>query len=235
VSSGQEQGILGRLVGGMIRRSVRRRFRAVYWSGPVCELGDVRVPFDGSEPVIFAANHHGWHDGYLMFHLVTRLGTPALDWIAEFDAFPLFAKVGGMPFPVDDPLRRAMTVRRTIERMQGEGRSLVLFAEGTLHRPPELLAFGDALGFVARKVPGVRVVPVAILYDMSMHERPEAFLRMSLPVAPGPDVAEESRSSLVHSLEELRADVLARPESFEVLVQGTRDVNERWDMRRARP
>lgn len=228
----QEQGILGRLVGGMIRRSVRRRFRRVYWSGPICQDEGRQVPFDFAGPVIFAANHHGWHDGYLMFHLVTRLEKVCLDWIAEFQAFPLFAKVGGMPFPADDPMRRALTVRETIRRMRREGRSLVLFPEATLHRPPDVLEFGGALELVARKVPDVRVIPVVILYDMSLHERPEAFLRMAMPIEPGSNVAEETRAGLVQSLEELRADVLSQADTFEVLVEGTKDVNERWSMRR---
>ncbi len=120
----------------MIRRSVRRAFHSVYWSPP---------PETPTPPAIFVINHHGWHDGYLMYLAATRLGIRVVDWIQEFEAFPLFAKVGGMPFPKDDPVGRAATIRRTIRLMRDERRSLLLFAEGVMHRPPGLMPFGKAL------------------------------------------------------------------------------------------
>ncbi len=205
----------------MIRRTVRARFRNVYWRRP----GPL-----GEGPFVFAANHHGWHDGYLMFHLVTALGVPSLDWIEEFGAFPLFEKVGGMPYPPGDPAARARTVRMTIRRMRSEGRSLVLFAEAVLHRPPDVLPFGRALELVASKVPGCRVVPVAIHYDMSLHERPEAFLALGEPLPSGPDSCGRARDEVARLLEATRAG-LDGP--WDVLAPGTPDVNERWDVRRA--
>jgi 1-acyl-sn-glycerol-3-phosphate acyltransferase len=220
---GQEEGAIGRLVGAMIRRTVKARFRNVYWTEPSFPL----VP-----PVVFVPNHHGWHDGYLMFHLVSRLKIPSLDWIAEYGAFPLFRFVGGLPFPADDALVRAATLRRTVRMMREQGRSLVLFAEGALHRPPELLPLGKALQAVAGQVPAASVVPVAILYDMSLHERPEAFLRIGRPVAAGPGLPERTREAIASELEGLRAEVAAG-KTFEILAPGTPDVNERWAMRRA--
>lgn len=205
----------------MIRRSVRRRFRRVYWLPPQFEL---------KAPVVFVPNHHGWFDGYVMFHVVTKLGIPTLDWIQEFDTFPLFAKIGGMPYPLNDPARRARTVKRTIRLMRDEKRSLLLFAEARLHRPPELLQFGKALETIAEKVPDVTVVPVAIHYEMAFHERPEAYVAFGEPVPLGPDLCERTRDAVQLALEGL-IEKVKREERFEVLVKGTDDVNERWDMR----
>lgn len=216
----QDQGIVGKLVGGMIRRSVRKTFRNVYWQAPA-------KPIEG--PAVLFANHHGWHDGYLMYHLVKALGLPSVDWIEEFDVFPLFASVGGIRFPKDNAPARAAAIRKTVRLMRDERRSLVLFAEGTLHRGPEILPFGKALPFLIRHLPDVRLVPVAIRYEHGVHERPEAWIRVGDPVPPGPpeDLKKELESVLYRLTSAVRRD-----ESFEILAHGTANVNERWDMRR---
>lgn len=220
----QEEGILGKFVGGMIRRSVKQRFRKVYWIKPTFEM---------PEKVILVANHHGWHDGYIMYHVAQAVDRRILDWIEEFGAFPLFAKVGGMPFPAGDPAGRAETIRRTIRLMNDEGRSLILFGEGILHRPPELWTFGKSIELVAKKVPDARVIPVAIKYDASLHERPECFINLGSPLEPGPDLASRTRLRVKALLDELAVTMTHHPERLDVLVQGTQDVNERWDVRKS--
>ena len=105
----QEKGIVGRFVGSMIRRSVRNRFHTVYYRTEGPSL---------TSPTILYANHNGWMDGYLLFHLVSKVGLRCLDWIEEFDAFPLFAAVGGMRFSNGNIGARAMTVRKTIRLMK---------------------------------------------------------------------------------------------------------------------
>ncbi len=209
----QEQGLIGRMVGGMIRRTVRARFRRVCWHPPAAQL---------TAPVIFACNHHGWHDGYLMFHAVTQLELPSVDWIEEFDAFPLFRTVGGMPFPRGDHAARAATIRRTIRLMREESRSLILFADGVLRRPEEPWEFGKALPLIAKKVPGAAVIPVAIRYDMSIHERPEVYLEFGPPTTP-----EEATQTVQRMLAEM--DLSGH---WETLAKGTGDVNERWGLNR---
>lgn len=218
----QQEGILGLAVDQMIRRSVRKAFHTVHWARPA------ETP---KAPAVLVANHHGWHDGYLMYLAATAMGLRVVDWIAEFDAFPLFGKIGGMRFPKDDPAARAATIKRTI-RLMREGRSLLLFAEGVLHRPPGLLPFGKALETVVRAVPDVRVVPVAIRYELSMHERPEAWLRFGAEVPLGPELATRARLAVADGLDALAVDVRFSPERFEALARGTLDVNERWDLRR---
>lgn len=218
----QRQGLAGLIVDQMIRRTVRARFHRVHW-----------IPPEGVPPgpVIWAANHHGWHDGYLMYHVVTILERPSLDWITEFDAFPAFRYVGGMPFPEADAAARAATIRRTITAMRA-GQSLILFPEGHLHPPPALLPFGRSVELLARHVPDVTVVPVAIRYEAAMHERPEAFITFGEPVPRGESLAARLRLAVGAELDAQAAAVRHSPERFRVLAQGTRDVNERWGFHR---
>lgn len=204
----------------MIRRSVRRTFRNVYWQPS-------SHPIQG--PAILFANHHGWHDGYLMYHVVRQLQLPSVDWIEEFDTFPLFASVGGLRFTKGDPAARALAIRKTVRLMREEGRSLVLFPEGTLHRGPDLLPFGEAIPFLTRHVPDVKLIPVAIRYEHGIHERPEAWIRIGEPVAAGP--SSQLRTELEAVLNRLRA-AIDQDEPFSILAHGTASVNERWDMRR---
>lgn len=169
-----------------------------------------------------------------MFHFVQAAGVRCLDWITEFDAFPLFSRIGGMPFPRDDANVRAATIRTTIRRMRSESLGLVMFAEGELHYPPELLPLGRALETVANSVSGCQVVPVAIQYEMAMHERPEAYLLPGSPVPPGDGLLIRTRDALQSLLAECSFKVRQQRAGWEVLVSGTLDVNERWDMRRIR-
>lgn len=221
MGSVQAEGWIGKMVGAMIRRSVRQRFRAVYWVPPST------LP-EGS--IIWAANHHGWHDGYLMFHVVEALGKRSLDWIAEFDAFPLFAHAGGMPFPPDKPEVRAATLKKTVRLMKTDGRSLILFPEGTLHEPPEVWSLGDSLAWLGAKVPAATVLPVGLVYRMSKHERPQAYIQFSSRTFQHPLDLDEIRHEMQRVVNEIQVSI--EDESrWQTLVQGTRDVNERWDFR----
>lgn len=221
----QIHGLLGRVVDAMIRRSVRRGFRNVYWEPPTAP-----VP----EPAIFVPNHHGWYDGYLMYLALSalKLENPFHDWIQEYAAFPLFGKIGGMPFPANDPATRATTIRQTIRLMRDERRNLMLFAEGVLHRPPELLPFGKSLELLAKKIPEATIVPVAIRYELNLHERPEASLLFGAPIAPGPDLSFRTRLEVSALLDRLAVIRAIEPERLKILHPGTPDVNERLDMRR---
>jgi 1-acyl-sn-glycerol-3-phosphate acyltransferase len=204
----------------MIYRTVKKRFRNVYWK-PVEE--SLRPP------VLFVPNHHGWHDGYLLFHLVLKLGLPTLDWIQEFDAFPLFRTIGGLPFPINDSARRYATIRESIRQLNDEGKSLIVFAEGVLHPGPDILPFGRGFEVVAKHVHGIDVRPVAIVYRMGIHERPEAALSVGASVPLGPGLVDRTRDALIQELKELRS-AFSR-DDLELLVPGTPDVNERMDMR----
>jgi 1-acyl-sn-glycerol-3-phosphate acyltransferase len=211
---------VGRLVDAMIRRSVRARFRRVYWNSPVPPAG----------PVVLAANHHGWHDGYLAYLALRKLDLPAIVWMEELGAFPLFGRLGALPFPPSDSAARAATLRRTL-RLMAHGRSLLIFPEGELHPAPTLGPFARSLAWVAERS-GAPVVPLGIRYEMGLHERPEAVLQLGPPVEPGADLAGRTRLAVSHLLDEAAMRFRHRREELEVLFEGMPDVNERWGRNR---
>jgi hypothetical protein len=117
--------------------------------------------------------------------------------------------------------------------MKSDGRNLMLFAEAELHRPPELLPFGKALELIVRQVPNATVIPVAIRYEMGLHERPEVFLTFGGAVEHGPNLAHRTRLEVRALLDRCSVLVRFEPEKFVDFHPGTKDVNERMDMRRA--
>lgn len=214
----QGEGIVGSFVDKMIRRSMKRTFRGIYWTPP-------REKIIG--PAILVPNHHGWHDGYVMYHVVCALGLPCVSWSEEYDESPLFRHVGAMPFPAADPLGRAVTIRKTIRFMREQKSSLALFAEGELHRPPTLRDFGRGIELIAAAVPGVKVIPVAMRYELSMHERPECHVVFGDAVTLGPSLAYRTRLAVQGLLNECELRVRFNPDTFELLAKGTPDSNER--------
>lgn len=214
----QEEGFIGRMVGGMIRRTLKQQFHTIYWRPPD------PVP---SGPVIFTCSHTMWHDGYLMFKAVSELGIPTLDWIAEFDAFPLFRKVGGLPYPPNDPTRRAATLRESIRLMKTEKRSLILFSDGSLRRPHEDWQVGRAVEVVAKHVPEATILPVAIRAELSLHQRPVAYLSFGKPLERGEHLKERAKAEISSMLKP------CDEQPWQLLMTGTLDVNERMDMRKA--
>ncbi len=224
----QEQGVVGKAVGAMIRRTVHARFYNVYWG---CSPNPMTSQ---KSPTIFVCNHHGWHDGYIMYLVAKQLGIVVSDWIEEYHAFPLFGKIGGLPFPKNDSSLRAKSVRTTIKRMK-QGCSLLLFAEGKLHRGPHILPFSDGLANLLKVLPAKSITPVALVYEQSIHERPEVVVSLGSPIdlnpsATGPqrmETATKVQAELATLLEQTRNDFRLGKHG-PILYGGTLDVNERY-------
>lgn len=218
----QAQGLTGRFVAAMIRRSVRSLFHKVYWSG------SAGLP---SGATVFACNHFGWHDGYLMFHVAEATSKRCVDWMDDFGSFPMFRAVGALPMPPDDAAARSATLRQTV-RLLRSGVSLVHFPEGRLHRGPGLSESGGVLPFLTRVLGRVEVVPTAITYEQSVHQRPEAFVDLLPPLT----LPEADAGAWADAVSARLAERRARPGPWPgdaVLVSGTPDVNERWDWRKS--
>jgi len=184
-------------------------------------------------PVVLYANHHYFHDGYLLWYLAARrLGRPFALWMEAWDEAPLFAPLGALPFPKEDARRRAAPVRATVRRMTREPRTvLLLFPEGVLGVPDAGLApFRADLPRLARLLPPeTRWWPVAVHVTWWSDERPTALLTGG-PLHDEPDGDEPARlRALLDRLTAVRPVALGTSHAYPLL-DGGADPHARWNL-----
>jgi 1-acyl-sn-glycerol-3-phosphate acyltransferase len=197
--------------------------------------------YDPSCPVILFANHHYWWDGYLGYWLIRAWGRRMVVWMESYRRFPPFGAIGALPFPPDDPMARARTVKRSVQALRTEpATALLLFPEGTLHGDTErLLPFQRSLHWLACRAPQATLLPLAIHIEPSYHQYPRAYLSVGAPfhsTATEPtEWLTEAAGALETLLRQTRADARAAltddehtARGFQVLLQGTRSIHERF-------
>ena len=206
-----------------VLRALRLHFRGVY-------LLETEPP-DPARPAIVFANHHYWWDAYLL-HALAREWRPgqARVWMQELTFLPHFAALGALPFPQDDAVVRAATIRRTLRELQTTPTLLFLFPEGELHPAPDLLPFGRALYWLRKQLPEVPLYPAAIRMAQGIHQRPEAQVLLGRPLgARGEGQAEWLNAAgrdLEQLLEELERRWEKEPLGFRCIIEGALSVDE---------
>jgi hypothetical protein len=188
--------------------------------------------------VVLYANHHYVHDTYLLWlvagHVLRR---PARVWMEEWNRVPVFAPLGAMPFPADDPGMRTRTIRSTRHWLDtARNPVLFLYPEGRLGPPDGGLApFKADLARLARVLPERTTwVPAAVHVTWWGEARPTALIGVGAPHA-APDGAESDRlETLLASLKFVRPDDV-HPESSQVLLEGKVGMDERANLRFVAP
>jgi hypothetical protein len=192
-------------------------------------------------PVILFANHHYWWDGYLGYWLIRAWGRRMVVWMESYRRFPPFGAIGALPFPPDDPMARARTVKRSVQALRTEpATALLLFPEGTLHGDTErLLPFQRSLHWLACRVPQVMLLPLAIHIEPSYHQYPRAYLSVGAPFqsASTDETAwlAEAAGAVETLLRQTRADARAAltddehtARGFQLLLRGALSIHERF-------
>jgi len=192
-------------------------------------------------PVILFANHHYWWDGYLGYWLIRAWGRSMVVWMESYRRFPPFGAIGALPFPPDDPMARARTVKRSVQALRTEpATALLQFPEGTLHGDTgRLLPFQRSLHWLACRVPQAMLLPLAIHIEPSYHQYPRAYLSVGAPfhsTATEPtEWLTEAAGALETLLRQTRADARAAltddehaAQGFQVLLRGALSIHERF-------
>ncbi len=214
--------MLGALSRYLLRRDLRNAFRRVCW------VGD-RPPQDLSAPLIVYANHNNFFDGHLLWvasHEVLK--RQIIIWMREWDRFPIFAPEGALPFPADDPARRASTIRGTVSRLnRNPARQLLAyFPGGELLRPELPLPPFDTRTFdrLGRLMPTAMWMPLGIHVTWWGENRPTALLASGPPSA---SVDGGERSRLERVLHDLKS---AGPSTATPIMTGRTSPNEQWNL-----
>jgi len=197
--------------------------------------------YDRNRPLVLFANHHYWWDGYLGYWLIRAWGRRMVVWMEAYRRFPPFGAIGALPFPPDDPMARARTVKRSVQALRTEpATALLLFPEGTLHGDTErLLPFQRSLHWLVCRVPQATLLPLAIHIEPSYHQYPRAYLSVGAPFqsAATDETAwlAEAAGAVETLLRQTRADAHAAltddehaARGFQVLLHGALSVHERF-------
>lgn len=163
--------------GEMYHRHARMWSRVALW------LAGVRVEVAGADkipagtPVIFMSNHQGNFDIHALFQAIPR----RFSWIAKEELFrvPIFghsmARAGYIPLDRGAVGRRALKSMDAAAALIREGRSVVVFPEGTRTQDGSLLPFKQG-GFLLAGKAGVPIVPITI--NGSMRINPKSRLEL---------------------------------------------------------
>jgi len=211
------------LVGTLLDASGRvYAAHARLWARLALAMAGARVTVSGSEhlpagPVIFMSNHQSNFDILALLAAMPR----RVNWIAKKELFqipvfgPSMRRGGYIPLDRSDG-RKALKSMDDAAKIIREGKSVVMFPEGTRSLSRELLPFKRG-GFILARKAGVPVVPVTI--NGSGLINPAAQIRLSPgtisivlhpPLALPPDTSkneaelwlmEQTRSTIVSALE----------------------------------
>lgn len=186
-------------------------------------MGDLpRLPV--GRPVVIYANHPAFHDALVLGFLARRvLHREPCVWMEEYRRFPVFRRVGALPFPAEDPNRRAATIRRTIARMRDPRTAFIYFPEGRLQPFEEgLREFSpEVFSRLERVFPPSLWWPVALKVSICDSARPTATLI-------GGSVEEGAIGGEREKLASLLAGLADRKAKRITLLEGRRGPDERW-------
>lgn len=224
-----------------VPRYLRGRFHRVHlWGRPEA----LEVPRD--RPLLFVLSHASWWDvlvAYYLARLVVRVESYAPMDEAQLSRYRILARLG--VYSVDRASRPGL--RAFLEYTGGllrPGRAVWITPQGEItsawRRP---VRFQPGVGHLARRVPELAAVPVAIVYEFLEEPRPEIFVRLGPPrvLSPG-DGPRDTPAAITERLErdlerELDAVGTALVERdlrpFTVLLEGATSVSLVYDRVRA--
>jgi 1-acyl-sn-glycerol-3-phosphate acyltransferase len=166
--------------GAMAQRAARSWARALLW------VGRISVQVEGLENLVpgqnyvFAANHRSNFDIYVLLALLP--GTFAFVAKKSLFKIPLFGqaihRLGCVPVDRENVQQAIRSLNEAAAKVR-EGKSMLIFPEGTRATTPELLPFKKGVFIMALKA-GQPVVPVAVNGTRSIQPRGAFWVR------PGP-------------------------------------------------
>lgn len=209
----------------IVRSYFRRHFRAVQVQG-MERLARVEGP------LIVYGNHSSWWDPMICVLLAQTL-LPKSRHYAPMDAEPLkrygvLRRIGIFPVELNSP-RGAAQFLRTAEAVLNSGGVLWLTPQGRFADPRERpLNFKAGLATLARRMPQVPLLPLAVEYPFWNERLPETLAYIAAPVRVDASATTEQataqlESALESAMATLQASSIARdPLQFETLLEGRR-------------
>lgn len=198
-------------------RHAEGRIRAHFSVAHVSGLERLTAP---DAPTLVVSNHQSWWDPLVAIWLVDRLAR--LDGYAMMDArnlarLPFFRRVGAFGVALDSPEGRSAALRYAGGLLDRPARLVWIFPQGRELPGPGPLAFRPGAAVLSQRLPGARVLPVALAYAHLGREAPELFVHIGPPLPNQPDVeaARLAQESAVQAgIEAIGAAWRAGPDAY---------------------
>jgi 1-acyl-sn-glycerol-3-phosphate acyltransferase len=197
------------------RNLIARRFEGLRVAG----LEQLRVREQGV-PLLLYANHSSWWDGLIAFQLsrACRLEQYAMMEEQQLREYPFHRKLGAFGVVRENARDALRSIEYAGQLLKGTSRALWIFPQGeTLPNDARPLVLYTGAARIVERLKLADAAPVAIRYEFLEDYRPEALVRVGTP---GRVAVEDGFNAkhltalfterLTHTLDELRADIIAR-------------------------
>ncbi len=227
----KKNSIIGSLFALYHNRLLRRHFYRIHLSGRE------NLAQAGKElPVILAANHSNWWDGFIAYFLSNRL-MKCDDYlmmdIKQMKKYSFFKYIGVFSVDRESPTEAIRSVNYAAEILKDSNRCLWIFPQGEMtpqdKRP---LVFYSGISKIAERAGKVQIIPVAIRYEFLMEQRPEVFISIGSPVdftAGNKNFTKELEQLMTKLLDNLKNDVTNGTGKFEIVFTGKSSRNKSFD------
>jgi 1-acyl-sn-glycerol-3-phosphate acyltransferase len=223
-----------RLFGPYMCRYAARRFHGVRLARGTLPV----LPSD--RPVIVYSNHPSWWDPAMFIMLATlrfpdRRGYGPME-ASALEQYRFMRRIGIFGIETDNISGAAAFLKICTGLLEDPRTMLWIMAEGAFTdartRPVRLR---PGLAHLARRVPGVTIVPLALEYPFWDERTPEALCRFGAALESGGGTVEQwnerLEAALTDAMDRLAYDALSRdPARFEPLVSGAAGIGGVYDL-----
>lgn len=222
--------------GWYFHRSVGRAFSACWIAG---EHNIDALRADGV-PTVFACTHGSWWDAAMTIVLSLREYGLDADGMMEYKQltkYRFFSRIGMFSVIREDPRSAMASLLYAVDRLKDSNRHLWMFPQGTLVHQDVPVVAEPGIGILAAKLGNVRIVPIAMRYEMLRSQHPSCWIRVGEPLSYTADSPESIRSivddvsnALNTCSSLLRSDAHAeRHNDYRLLVAGRTSMDARFD------
>lgn len=194
------------------------------------------------EPLVIVANHSSWWDAVMPVIISRSIrhhdGYGLMDR-GQFERYRFFRHVDILPIDRGNPRAAMRSLHEIAELLRDRKRMVWMFPQGKI-APNDIrpLVCESGVAHLVGMLGACSVIPVAFRYEVGRDELPVAYAgigeaRSFRDAPPARELTALIGGMLTGELDRLRDDLLAeRTDGFQVALQGSGSVNDRWDRAR---
>jgi len=227
----KKNSVIGSLFAFYHKRLLKKHFYRIHLNGR-----DNLSALGLDTPVILAANHSNWWDGFIAYYLTNWLmkcdDFLMMD-IEQMKKYSFFRYIGVFSVDRKNPAEAMRSINYAADIIKNTNRCLWIFPQGEMtpqdKRP---LVFYSGISKIAERAGKVKIIPVAFRYEFLMEQRPEVFISIGKPVeftAGNKNFTAELEKLMTAQLDELKSDVTNGTGNFEIVFTGKSSRNKSFD------